>query len=104
MAKVIEVWSIEPVEGKTLTQQKTRLKEWKKYFLAQGAASVVVYEGGYGDASTYVVHVHHKSAADYGKFMDKRMNNPRELAQMEKWMKAGVLQPKGGALIHETTI
>ena len=104
MAKVIEVWNIEPVEGRTLTQQKTRLKEWKKYFLTQGAASVVIYEGGYGDSGTYVVHVHHKSAADFGKYMDKRLSNPREQIQMEKWQKAGVLQPKSGGLIHETTI
>ena len=104
MAKTIEVWKIEPDEGKTLTQQKTRLKEWKKVFLAQGAAAVVIYEGGYGDTASWEVHVHHKSAADFGKYKDKFTNNARWHAQYEKWQKAGVLQPKSGGLIHETNL
>ena len=53
----------------------TRLKEWKKVFLAQGAAAVVIYEGGYGDTASWEVHVHHKSAADFGKYKDKFTNN-----------------------------
>lgn len=102
MAAVTEVWIVEGMEGKTKAEQTKRLAEWRDAFIADGAGSVTVYEGGYGEYNgAWVFCINHESAEAFGKLWDKYGKNPETFDNlMEAWQKAPVLKFRGGGLLQ----
>lgn len=102
MAAVSEVWIVEPMEGKTKAEQKGRLAAWRDQFLSEGAASITIYEGGYGHfEGTWVFCVNHESAEAWGAMQDKYGSEPESFDnKMAAWQNAPVLKFKGAGLIH----
>lgn len=105
MASVSEVWIVEGLETTTRRQQKSRLSEWKKLFLAEGAKSVAVWEGGYGEYNgAWIFTVEFDSAAAWGQMMDKYTIDSTNIDNaMEAWQKTPVLKFRGGGLLHLAT-
>lgn len=102
MGAVSEVWIVEPMEGKTKAEQTKRLEEWRDAFIADGAGSVTIYEGGYGEYNgAWVFCINHESGEAWGKLMDKYSAHPDTFdTLMEAWQKAPVLKFRGGGLLH----
>jgi len=90
MARTVEIAILNPVEGKTRAQQIVRLKDWKKYFVAEGVEKVVAKEAGPGNlGGQWIFEIHHKSAAAYGTSIDNYFKNPKSYDElMVKWQKA----------------
>ena len=103
MARVVETAILEGREGKTRAQQIARLKEWKKFFLSQGAEKIVVHEVGPGNIDgNWIFTIHHKTAAAYGATYDDYYKSPKSHDDiMAKWQKAPVLNFKSYAVTFE---
>ena len=103
MAHVVETGIIHGVEGKTRAQQLARLKEWKKYFLADGADKVVLHEVGPGDMDgAWILSIHHKSGSAFGSRFDAYYKNPKTYdSLMEKWQKTPTLRMASFAVTFE---
>ena len=90
------------MEGKTKAEQSKRLAEWRDAFMADGAGSVTVYEGGYGEFNgAWIFSINFDSTEAWGKLMDKYGNSPETFDNlMEAWQKAPVLKFRSGGLLH----
>ena len=103
MAVTQEVWIVEAVEGKTRREQIARLGEWKKLFLSEGAHSVHVWEGGYGEfAGAWFFAAEYESATTFGAAMDRTAANSKTFDDaMEAWQKTPTLKFRSGGLLHK---
>ena len=104
MSATNEIWVVEGLETSTRRQQKARLAEWKKLFLSEGAVSVLIWEGGYGEYNgAWLFIIEFASATEWGKMMDKYSTNSDSFDNaMESWQKTPVLKFRSGGLIHLT--
>jgi hypothetical protein len=103
MARVIETAVIEGREGKTRAQQIARLKEWKKFYMSQGAEKITVQEVGPGNIEgNWIFTIHHKSAAAYGAIYDNYYKSTKSHDEINaKWQKTPVLNFKTYGLTFE---
>ena len=103
MARAIEVAVLEAVEGKTRAQQIARLKEWKKFWLEQGAEKVVAQEVAVGNLNGgWIFSVHHKSGAAYGVGFDDYYKNSKSFDSIvDKWRKTPTLNVVSFSLTFE---
>jgi hypothetical protein len=103
MAVTQEVWIVEGVEGKTRREQIARLGEWKKLFLSEGADSVHLWEGGYGEfVGAWFFAVEYESATAFGASMDRVAANSKSFDDaMEAWQKTPTLKFRSGGLLHK---
>jgi hypothetical protein len=102
MAAITEVWIVEPLEGKTKAEQSKRLTLWRDQFLAEGASSVTIYEGGYGEfVDTWVFCINHASAEAWGKMQDKYGSEPESFdTVVESWQSVPVLKIRSSGMLH----
>jgi hypothetical protein len=105
MSAIQEVWIVEGVEGTTRRQQKARLAEWKKQFVAEGASDIQIWEGGYGEYNgAWLFVINFADGAAWGALTDKYSANSKSFDDaMEVWQKTPVLKFRGGGLLHQAS-
>ena len=88
MAKFIESYTYEGLEGKSWASVKARVLEFRAALSDSGASEIVLLEGGLGeDNGTITMQMHFASAEAWGKFVDGMTNNAAWEAKMEAWQK-----------------
>ena len=98
MAKFIESYTYEGMEGKSWASVKERVQEFKKAVLEAGAKDVLLLEGALGDDNgSITMQVTFESAAAWGAWADTMATNKAWDAKLEAWQKDPRVMPKRAA-------
>ena len=102
MSMLSEIWIVEPLEGKTKSEQRARLIAWRDQFMSEGVRSVSIYEGGYGRfEGSWVFSINHESAEDWGRMQDKYGREPETFdTVLESWQSEPVLKITSAGILH----
>ena len=102
MAKFIESWTYEGLEGKKWEEVKARVLEFKAAMLAKGAPEVNVREGYIGaNLGTFVVDAIFPSAAAWGAFADSFDDDKAFEAKQAAWQANPKLIGKSASIFFE---
>ena len=102
MAKFIESWSYEGLEGKSHAEVKARVLEFKEAFLAKGAPEVTVRENLMSDGDqSFSLDVVFPNAAAWGAFQDSFDGDTAFDAKIAAWQANPKLMGKISSLAFE---
>ena len=102
MAKFIESWVYEGIEGKPWAEVKARVLEFKAALLEKGAPEVNVREGSFGAGmGTFTLEAVFPSAAAWGAFADSFDDDAAWEAKMSAWQANPKLMGKSGSIFTE---
>lgn len=98
MAKFVESYTYEGMQGKSWASVKERVQAFKTALIEAGAKNVILLEGGLGDDfGTITVQATFESGAEWGAWSDTMTNNKAWEAKMEEWQKDPRVMPKRAA-------
>ena len=98
MAKFIESYTYEGMEGKSWSLVKERVQAFKSALIEAGAKDIVILEGGLGDdMGTISMQATFESAAAWGAWVDSMVNNKAWEEKMDAWQKDPRVMPKRAA-------
>ncbi len=102
MAKFIESWVYEGLEGKPWADVKARVLEFKKALLEKGAPEVNVREGSFGpNMGTFTMEAVFPSAAAWGAFADSFDDDKVWEAKFAAWQANPKLMGKSASIFFE---
>lgn len=98
MAKFVESYTYEGLQGKSWSSVKERVQAFKAALNEAGAKNIVILEGGLGDdMGTITMQATFESAAEWGAWVDTMANNKVWDAKMDEWQKDPRVMPKRAA-------
>jgi hypothetical protein len=88
MAKFVESYTYEGMEGKPWSEVMARVKDFKAALMEAGAQEVTIMEGSLGaDQGSITMMITFDSHAAWGAWADTMVNNPAWESKMEAWQK-----------------